>query len=180
VERFKDRWLSYRRLPKLSGDSEQSHGLPLSATQTDQTRVFHASSAKPHLDRDGDLGNNFTEDLAVAAIPPVFRIGAMRAPPPPVAAQMLSVTQDQEAKNQCEFRKHRFLMDRLRIWKLARCANRCAYQGRAFGAHESAAKRRSAREPGCVEAFSTWVLPTYERAVRSVRCLAGGQSRALV
>jgi len=82
------------------------------------TRLVRLIGETHHLDRDGDLQQFYLQDLAVLEVPRLFfEFGAMRAAAAPVAAQMLAVTQDQEAKLYGTIADIRFLIDNTR-WKL--------------------------------------------------------------
>lgn len=88
------------------------------ALSTKLTRLVRLVGETHHLDRDGDLQQFYLQDLAVLEVPRLFfEFGAMRAAAAPVAAQMLAVTQDQEAKLNATIANIRFLMDDTR-WKL--------------------------------------------------------------
>ncbi len=101
--------------PKLSPDASAQRHDSLSAKLTKLVRLIGETH---HLDRDGDLQQYYLQDLAVLEIPRLFfEFGAMRAAAAPVAAQMLSVTQEQEARINAISANIRFLMDNAH-WKL--------------------------------------------------------------
>ncbi|MGB6307443.1 MAG: methyl-accepting chemotaxis protein [Steroidobacteraceae bacterium] len=101
--------------PKLSPEDSAARHDALSAQVTKLVRLIGETH---HLDRDGDLQQFYLQDLAVLEIPRLFfEFGAMRAAAAPVAAQMLSVTQDQEARINAVTANIRFLMDNAH-WKL--------------------------------------------------------------
>jgi methyl-accepting chemotaxis protein len=101
--------------PKLSPEASAERHDALSAKLTKLVRLIGETH---HLDRDGDLQQFYLQDLAVLEIPRLFfEFGAMRAAAAPVAAQMLSVTQDQEARIDTITANIRFLMDTAH-WKL--------------------------------------------------------------
>jgi methyl-accepting chemotaxis protein len=109
-------WMSLQQeWPKLSPEVSAQRHDTLSAKLTKLVRLIGETH---HLDRDGDLAQFYLQDLAVLQIPRVsFEFGAMRAAAAPVAAQMLSITQDQEAKLNAITANIRFLMDDAH-WKL--------------------------------------------------------------
>src|SRR5258708_3254845 len=101
--------------PKLSPEVSAQRHDSLSAKLTKLVRVIGETH---HLDRDTELQLYYLQDLTVLEIPRLFfEFGAMRAAAAPVAAQMLSVTQDQEAKINAISANIRFLMDNAH-WKL--------------------------------------------------------------
>jgi methyl-accepting chemotaxis protein len=109
-------WVSLAKdWPKLSPEASAQRHDSLSAKLTKLVRLIGETH---HLDRDGDLQQYYLQDLAVLEIPRLsFEFGALRAAAAPVAAQMLSVTQDQEAKINAISANIRFLMDSAH-WKL--------------------------------------------------------------
>ncbi len=101
--------------PKLSPEASAERHDALSAKLTKLVRLIGETH---DLDRDGDLQQFYLQDLAVLEIPRLFfEFGALRAAAAPVAAQMLSVTQDQEARIDAVTANIRFLMDNAH-WKL--------------------------------------------------------------
>ncbi len=109
-------WASLaRNWPKLTPEASAQRHDSLSAKLTKLVRLIGETH---HLDRDGDLQQYYLQDLAVLEIPRLsFEFGALRAAAAPVAAQMLSVTQEQEAKINAISANIRFLMDNVH-WKL--------------------------------------------------------------
>jgi methyl-accepting chemotaxis protein len=100
---------------KLSPEASAQRHDSLSAKLTKLVRLIGETY---HLDRDGDLQQYYLQDLAVLEIPRLsFEFGALRAAAAPVAAQMLSITQDQEARINAIAARIRFLMDNAH-WKL--------------------------------------------------------------
>ena len=100
---------------KLTAQASAQRHDALSAKLTKLVRLIGETH---HLDRDGDLQQYYLQDLAVLEIPRLsFEFGAMRAAAAPVAAQMLSITQGQEAQINAISAKIRFLMDSAH-WKL--------------------------------------------------------------
>jgi methyl-accepting chemotaxis protein len=100
---------------KLSAEASAQRHDSLSAKLTKLVRLIGETH---HLDRDGDLQQYYLQDLAVLEIPRLsFEFGALRAAAAPVAAQMLSITQDQEAQINAIAAKIHFLMDSAH-WKL--------------------------------------------------------------
>jgi methyl-accepting chemotaxis protein len=113
---FKTDWANLAKdWPKLSPEASAQRHDSLSAKLTKLVRVIGETH---HLDRDGDLQQYYLQDLAVLEIPRLsFEFGALRAAAAPVAAQMLSVTQDQEARINAISANIRFLIDNVH-WKL--------------------------------------------------------------
>jgi methyl-accepting chemotaxis protein len=101
--------------PKLSPEDSALRHDAVSAKLTKLVRLIAESH---HLDRDGELQQYYLQDLAVLEVPRLFfEFGALRAAAAPVAAQMISVTQAQEAKIESIDANIRFLMDSAH-WKL--------------------------------------------------------------
>ena len=153
---IKTDWLSLRQdWPKLSPEiSEQRHGA-LSAKLTKLVRLIGETH---HLDRDGDLAQFYLQDLAVLQIPRLsFEFGAMRAATAPVAAQMLSITQDQEAKINADSANIRFLMNDAQ-WKLDSLRERAALtKDSVFGAQMTQASDALHASQDAFEAYQHWV-----------------------
>jgi methyl-accepting chemotaxis protein len=153
---IKTDWLSLRQdWPKLSPEiSEQRHDA-LSAKLTKLVRLIGETH---HLDRDGDLAQFYLQDLAVLQIPRLsFEFGAMRAATAPVAAQMLSITQDQEAKINANSANIRFLMDDAH-WKLESLREQAVLtKDSAFGAQMTQANDALHASQEAFEAYQHWV-----------------------
>jgi len=113
---IKTDWATLARdWPKLSPEVSAQRHDSLSAKLTKLVRLIAETH---HLDRDTELQLHYLQDLTVLEIPRLFfEFGALRAAAAPVAAQMLSVTQDQEAKINAISANIRFLMDNAH-WKL--------------------------------------------------------------
>ena len=107
---IKAEWAALRHdWPKLTPELSAARHDALSAKLTKLVRLIAETH---HLDRDGDLEQFYLQDLAVLQIPRLsFEFGALRAAAAPVAAQMLSITQDQEAKIDALTANIRLLMD---------------------------------------------------------------------
>ncbi|HLZ97780.1 MAG TPA: methyl-accepting chemotaxis protein, partial [Steroidobacteraceae bacterium] len=153
---FKADWLSLRKdWPKLEPEISEKRHDALSAKLTKLVRLIGESH---HLDRDGDLAQFYLQDLAVLQIPRLsFEFGAMRAATAPVAAQMLSVTQDQEAKITANTANIRFLMDDAH-WKLDSLRERAALtKDAAFGAQMAQAGDALQASQEAFEAYQHWV-----------------------
>jgi hypothetical protein len=94
---IKTDWVALRHdWPRLSPEDDARRHDALSAKLTKLVRLIAETH---HLDRDGDLEQFYLQDLAVLQVPRLsFEFGGLRAAAAPVAAQMMSITQDQEAK----------------------------------------------------------------------------------
>ncbi|HWS65159.1 MAG TPA: methyl-accepting chemotaxis protein [Steroidobacteraceae bacterium] len=153
---IKTDWLSLQKdWPKLSPETSEQRHDALSAKLTKLVRLIGETH---HLDRDGDLAQFYLQDLAVLQIPRLsFEFGAMRAATAPVAAQMLSVTQDQEAKINANSANIRFLMDDAH-WKLDSLREQAALtKDSAFGAQMSQASDALHASQDAFEAYQHWV-----------------------
>jgi methyl-accepting chemotaxis protein len=115
-QEFRSDWASLAHdWSKLSPEVSAQRHDALSAKLTKLVRLIGETH---HLDRDSDLKQFYLQDLAVLEIPRLFfEFGALRAAAAPVAAQMLSVTQDQEARINAITANIRFLIDSAH-WKL--------------------------------------------------------------
>jgi methyl-accepting chemotaxis protein len=140
---------------KLSPEeSAQRHDL-LSGKLTKLVRLIAETH---HLDRDGDLQQFYLQDLAVLGVPRMFfEFGAMRAAAAPVAAQMLAVTQDQEARIDAIIANIRFLTDDLR-WKLDSLVELASQPGNAAAAAPmNQAKEALRASQEAFDAYQHWV-----------------------
>ena len=122
------------------------------------TRLVRMIAESHHLDRDSDLQQFYLQDLAVLEIPRLFvEFGAMRAATAPIAAQMLSVTQSQEAKVHAIGANIAFLTDSAH-WKLdslTEWAKRA--QNHDFGAQMKQASDALRASEEAFEAYQHWV-----------------------
>jgi len=153
---IKSDWVSLRQdWPKLSPESSAQRHDALCAKLTKLVRLIGETH---HLDRDGDLEQFYLQDLAVLQIPRLsFEFGAMRAAAAPVAAQMLSITQDQEAKINTISANIRFLMDDAH-WKLDSLRERAALtKDSAFGAQMTQASDALHTSQDAFDAYQHWV-----------------------
>ncbi len=144
-----------RQWRKLSPeDSAQRHDA-LSAKLTKLVRLIAETH---HLDRDGDLEQFYLQDLAVLQIPRLsFAFGGLRAAAAPVAAQMLSITQEQEAKINALAANIRLLMDDAE-WKLESLGARArTNHDAAFGRQMQAAMAALRTTQKDFEAYQQWV-----------------------
>ncbi len=153
---FKTDWADVsKNWSRLSPEAAAQHHDSMSAKLTRLVRLIGETH---HLDRDGDLQQYYLQDCAVLEIPRVFfQFGAMRAAAAPVAAQMLPITQDQEARINAVTANIRFLMDDLR-WKLDSLSEWAARaHDKTFGAqmqHNSNALHASEE---AFDAYQQWV-----------------------
>ncbi|MDP9008760.1 MAG: methyl-accepting chemotaxis protein [Pseudomonadota bacterium] len=115
-QQLKADWTSLaKQWPTLSPEDSALRHDVVSAKLTKLVRLIAESH---HLDRDGELQQYYLQDLAVLEVPRLFfEFGALRAAAAPVAAQMISVSQAQEAKIESIGANIRFLMDSAH-WKL--------------------------------------------------------------
>ncbi len=122
------------------------------------TRLVRLIGETHHLDRDGDLQQFYLQDLAVLEVPRLFfEFGAMRAAAAPVAAQMLAVTQDQEARLYGTIADIRFLMDNTR-WKLDSLVELSSKPGNAADAAAMAQAKEALRaSQEAFDAYQHWV-----------------------
>ncbi len=93
---IKGDWLRLKQgWPRLAPESAGELHEQLSAKLT---RLVHLIAESHHLDRDSDLDQAYLQDVAVLKVPRFATdLGRLRAAAAPVAAQMMAVTQDQEA-----------------------------------------------------------------------------------
>jgi methyl-accepting chemotaxis protein len=155
-DEFKTDWTNLRQdWPKLSPEASAQRHDSLSAKLTKLVRLIGETH---HLDRDGDLQQYYLQDLTVLEIPRLFfEFGALRAAAAPVAAQMLSVTQSQEAKINAISANISFLMDNAH-WKLdslREWADR-THNG-AFGAQMKQANDALHSSEDAFDAYQRWV-----------------------
>jgi methyl-accepting chemotaxis protein len=149
-------WVSLAKdWPKLSPEASARRHDALSAKLTKLVRLIGETH---HLDRDGDLQQYYLQDLTVLEIPRLsFEFGALRAAAAPVAAQMLSVTQDQEAKINAISANIRFLTDNVH-WKLDSLSEWAARtQDGAFGAQMKQANDALHASEDAFNAYQQWV-----------------------
>ncbi len=141
--------------PKLDPDVSAQRHDSLSAKLTKLVRLIGETH---HLDRDGDLQQYYLQDLAVLEIPRLFfEFGAMRAAAAPVAAQMMSITQEQEAQINAIFANIRFLMDNAH-WKLDSLSEWAARtKDSAFGAQMKQAVDAFHASEDASNAYQHWV-----------------------
>ena len=140
---------------KLSPEVSAQRHDSLSAKLTKLVRLIGETH---HLDRDGDLQQYYLQDLAVLEIPRLFfEFGAMRAAAAPVAAQMMSITQAQEAQINAISANIRFLMDNAH-WKLDSLGEWAARtQDGVFGAQMKQAGDALHASEDAFDAYARWV-----------------------
>jgi methyl-accepting chemotaxis protein len=149
-------WASLKHdWPKLSPEEAAQRHDSLSAKLTKLVRLIGETH---HLDRDGDLQQFYLQDLAVLEIPRLFfEFGAMRAAAAPVAAQMLSITQEQEAQINAISANIRFLMDNAH-WKLDSLGEWAARtKDDTFGAQMKQANEAFQASEAASKAYQHWV-----------------------
>jgi len=141
--------------PKLTPEASAQRHDALSGKLTKLVRLIGETH---HLDRDDQLEQFYLQDLTVLEIPRLsFEFGAMRAAAAPVAAQMLSITQEQEAQLNAIAANIRFLLDNVH-WKLNSLSEGAAgAPDGAFGAQLQQAGDAFLASAAAFDAYQRWV-----------------------
>jgi methyl-accepting chemotaxis protein len=153
---FKAEWVRLgKEWPKFTPEESAERHSQLAAKITKLVRLIGETH---HLDRDGDLQQFYLQDVAVLETPRLFfEFGALRAAGAPVAAQMLAVTQDQEATiNQISATINN-LLDNAR-WKLDSLRGRSVKSPVArFGTQMQQASEALQASQAAFDAYLQWV-----------------------